>query len=49
MTKAKGLIGAVALTLFFVVAGLVCSIFQYPEDKVKYEFLCVRVEGSYEN
>ena len=38
-----------ALTLFFVVAGLVRSFFQVPEDKVKYDLLCVRVRGSYEN
>lgn len=49
MTKGKILIGVVALTLFFVVAGLVHSFFQFPEDKVKYDLLCVRVEGSYEN
>lgn len=49
MTKGKFLIGVVALTLFFVVGGLVHSFFQFPEDKVKYDLLFVRVEGSCEN
>lgn len=49
MTNGKILIGALALTLFFLVAGLVRSFFQFPEDKVKYNLLYVRVEGSYEN
>jgi len=34
MTNWKILIGALALTLFFLVAGLVRSFFQFPEDKV---------------
>lgn len=49
MKKGTLLIGVVALMLFFVVAGLVRSFFQFPEDKVKYDLLCVRVEGSSEN
>ena len=49
MKKGTLLIGVVALTLFFVVAGLVRSFFQFPEDKVKYDLFCVRVEGSSEN
>ena len=49
MKKGTLLIGIVALALFFVVAGLVGSFLQVPEDKVKYDLLCLRVRGSYEN
>ena len=49
MTNCKILIGVLALTFFFLVAGLVRNFFQFPEDKVKYNLLYVRVEGNYEN
>lgn len=49
MTNGKIIIGVLALTLFFLVAGLVRSFFQFPEDKVKYNLLHVRVEESYKN
>ena len=49
MTNSKVIIGVLALTLFFIVAGLVRSFFQFPEDKVKYNLLYLRVEESNEN
>ena len=45
MTNGKILVGVLGLTLFFLVAGLVRSFFQFPEDQVKYNLLYVRVEG----
>ena len=49
MTNSKVIFGVLALTLFLLVAGLVRSFFQFPEDKVKYNLLYVRVEESNEN
>lgn len=49
MTNSKVIFGVLALTLFLLVAGLVRTFFQFPEDKVKYNLLYVRMEESYEN
>lgn len=48
MTNGKILTVVVALTLFFLVVGFVRNFFQFPEDKVKYNLLYVRVEGSHD-
>lgn len=49
MTNSKVIIGVLALTLFFLVAGLVRSFFKFPEDKVRYNLWYVKMEESYEN
>lgn len=47
--KGKILIAVLALTVFFLSIVVVLKVFQISEEKVKYDLLFVRKEGSREN